>query len=97
MKREPKAKTQRRHFKRRIKERFGLVVNGTDYRKIVAMIQDGSATFIEKQSNTRRLFRLVINKQAVYIVYDKLRKTAVTALTEEMFYELRPDERKSMC
>lgn len=87
-----KTHTQRDHFKRRMMERYGLTVNRHEYRFMVEMIQNGEAEFIEKQSNRVSAFWLnltvddgVGNSEIVRVrvIYDKLRKTLVTALPPE--------------
>lgn len=86
-----KTYAQREHFKRRIAERCGITVNRHTYRDIIEAIQDNRATFVEKQSNRISVWLLEVQGVQVKVVYDKQRKTLVTALTPEMDTNLRDE------
>jgi len=77
-----KTQASRVHFKRRAEERYGLTLNRFDLREIVKDIQQGKCTFVEKLSNARSKFNVVIKGVEVTVVYDKVRKVAITALPE---------------
>lgn len=79
-----KASCQRYHAKKRALERFDVSLTTADLNLVVQMIQDGRATFIEKQSNRVSVFAVIINDKKVNVVYDKTRKTIVTFLTDDM-------------
>ncbi len=87
-KQEPKAHSQRTHFKKRALERYGVDVNRHLYREMVEMIQNGKAVFIERQTNRIAAFWLYLEKPPytgvkLRVIYDKERKTLVTALPPE--------------
>lgn len=71
-----KAESEKKHCIRRLRERFGR----EDYDEILKAIQQGEAEFIYRQSNTRAIFKI----GELYAVYNRLRKTVITVMTEEM-------------
>lgn len=78
--RRSKSKDQQKHFKRRALERFGLHVDKNQYAEIIRMIQAGEGKFVEKQSKRVTVWELEIDDETMRVVYDKHRKTVVTAL-----------------
>jgi hypothetical protein len=68
-----------RHFRVRLLQRYGLSV-GDRYRELCEDIRQGRAQFVDKESNTRTHYTMVIDGQDVRVVYDKLRGALVTAL-----------------
>ena len=80
-KREDKTITQREHFKRRLRERYGISINRHEYREIVEWIQEAPhKNRLEQQSNRVTVWLVPIQGVNVPVVYDKQRKTAVSAL-----------------
>jgi hypothetical protein len=78
-KKSPKtASIQARHFSRRAAQRYGEF--DIDVEAINRMIQDGRTSPIWKESNTRTHHLVEWNGKQMKVVYDKLRKTVVTAL-----------------
>ena len=75
-----KAKSYRRHAKKRLLERYGLKVNRNILRQIVGKIQKNKVEVIGKSSNSRTLFYVWIDNVKIKVVYDKKRKEIVTAL-----------------
>lgn len=75
-----KAEQQRKHAKRRIRERYGISVNRHQLRDIAEQIRQGRALFVERQSN--RVTRWVVEYQGkkILVIYDSLRGNVVTAL-----------------
>lgn len=69
---------QRRHVIRRFKERFGLIVNRKEIMGLVKIIQDGQGEFLEKVSNSRKVWRLNFSGRNVVCVYDNSRGNLVT-------------------
>lgn len=53
-----KAQSERAHFKRRVRERYGLRINRHDYWEIVDKIKSGLSGFLYAQSNTRSVHRV---------------------------------------
>ena len=73
-----KNKAEKNHFNRRCFERFG---KNFSQRQLLNLLHGGALEFVEKQSNRITLWR----KDDAVFVYDKSRKTFVTALTYEMW------------
>lgn len=93
-----KAKTQRRHTRRRIGERFGFELSRAQYDEIIFRIQHigqdrvaqhgvGEPVFVEKQSLRVSIYKIPIEEMGeVVVVYDKERKSLATAMTPGMFF-----------
>ncbi len=82
-----KSTSQKIHAVKRHKERYGFSISESDYNAIVNLVKLGNSKFLFSQSN-RTSFRTVsFNSKQYFIVYDKIRKTIVTFLTEEMVKE----------
>lgn len=75
---------QRIHSKRRAHQRLGLDLTTADLNEIVNDIQDNKAKFIERLSNSRSIFRVLIKDRLAYVVYDKERKSICTVLADGM-------------
>lgn len=83
-KRRTKAKQQALHARRRALQRFDLSLSGADMREIVSLIQRGEAKFRLRQSNRVSVFEVQFGGHVIFPVYDGLRQTIATFLTEEM-------------
>jgi len=79
------------HFKMRIKERLNVYVNEKAIKEIKDYIVAGKAELIEKQTNTRRVFKipilpllkrlnLDIKHSSFLVVYDSNRHLLVTCM-----------------
>lgn len=68
-----KTKAERSHFNTRCLERLGSTCKQKDLRRL---LREGKLEFVERQSNRVTVWR----KDDVVFVYDKNRKTFVTAL-----------------
>jgi len=89
-KREDKTLTQREHFKRRLRERYGISINRHEYRDVVEWIQQADySDCLEKQSNRVTVWLVPIQGTNVPVVYDKHRHTAVSALPPEYVTDLK--------
>lgn len=77
---ESKAKSQRKHAKRRALSRYGLALSRHHLDAIVLQIQSGKAKFVERQSNRVTLWEVSYEGHILPVVYDKIRKTCVTFL-----------------
>ena len=71
---------QKKHGKRRLRERFGISLSDRDYEDLVNKIQNDETTYVEKQSCRISVFDVKLLDEVVRVVYDKSRKTIVTAL-----------------
>lgn len=80
---EDKAKTQKRHCKTRLLQRFGEVLTEDVYQDFIYQIQTGRAEFIERQSVRVSKFWVDLKGQRIPVVYDRHRKTIVTVLQPE--------------
>lgn len=74
---------QRKHFKRRMFERYGVEINRKDIETIVKSIQNREAKFLSRTSNRVTLWEVDYQGLAIPVVYDSQRKTVVTALPQE--------------
>ena len=78
-----KAKHQIKHCSRRLLERFDIKLDDGLRKRIVQDIQNGRAEFVERQSKRVTVYDFQIQDKKVRVVYDKFRKTIVTALYPE--------------
>lgn len=77
--------SQRIHAKRRIKQRLGITLTTEDLENIIYNIQiKRDCYFIDKQSNRVTRFFVNYKNKNFIAVYDKIRKSIITILTEEM-------------
>lgn len=83
----PKSQSERIHFKRRLRERYGIRINRNAYRELVDRVLLGETTYIFKQSNTRTIHRMIICNKSVIVVYDSMRRELVTALPPDLTEE----------
>jgi hypothetical protein len=68
------------HFKKRLWQRYGICLDKEEILAIIDNIQNGRAIFVEKQSNRTSSWIVKIEQKNITIIYDRLRKTLVTAL-----------------
>ena len=78
-----KTKAERSHFRQRCIERLGV---SYDQRQLLNLLHGGKLDFLQKQSNRTTVWR----KDDAVFVYDKSRKTFVTALTYDMWKSGKP-------
>jgi hypothetical protein len=80
-----KAENQRLHFIDRMRARFDIDAGYDLQNEIILCIQKQSNTFkvkpVKKPSQRITLFEVVIYDKAIVVVYDRKRKSLVTALT----------------
>lgn len=72
------------HAKKRLKQRYGLELNSKQLREIVVMIMLNKSDGIEKQSNRVSKHKVRYMGKDIIVLYDKIRKNIITALTEDM-------------
>ena len=89
-----KTNAERKHASRRMLQRHGLEVGKTELGEMVKMIQDGEATFVERQSNRITVWDMDYIGRLLRVVYDKERKQIVTVLPKEATEELNRDRRE---
>jgi len=80
-----KARAQFAHTARRLSERFDICMGKQLYGHFVRLIQEGSAEFVRKQSNRVTIWRTVHEEHGIILVYDKIRKTIVTAMPDKEY------------
>jgi len=81
-----KKMTERKHFKRRVFERYNITINDNEYDFLVSKIKKNDKTvvqFLTKQTNRVSIQLLKYKEYEIVVVYDKLRKSLVSALPPE--------------
>ena len=78
-----KTKAERSHFRQRCIERLGM---SYDQQQLLNLLHGGKMDFLQKQSNRTTVWK----KDNAVFVYDKSRKTFVTALTYDMWKSGKP-------
>ena len=73
-------KDAREHAKQRAKERYELDLNDNDLQRISALIRDGCAMPVWKESHSRSHFIVRYKGEYLYAVYGNLIKTVHTFL-----------------
>ena len=73
-----KTRSEKRHFYNRCLQRFGTTFNR---RQMINLLHEGKLEFLERQSNRITVWK----KDDAVFVYDKNRKTFVTAMTYDMW------------
>lgn len=77
-----KKASQEEHFKRRMRERFGISISRKRYDELVGLIKSNKATLLEKQSLRVNKYKITIDSKDYIVIYDKNRKTLVTVLPQ---------------
>lgn len=78
-----KRDAQKSHFRRRVFERYSIQISDGEYDYLVSRIKKNDkevVTFLTKQSNRLSVHILSYKQQDIVAVYDKIRKSLVTAL-----------------
>ena len=71
-----KSKSQQKHFKRRLIERYGIEINNHIYNQLTKQVKN--CIDFHKITNRLSKTKLNINGEDITVVYDKIRKTLVT-------------------
>lgn len=79
-----KSNAQIHHFKKRVLERCGIELLEHDIQYLRGRIKRGKYKGVIKQSNRVYIYDIDFKDIHCFIVYDKMRKTPITVLTEEM-------------
>lgn len=85
--RRSKARAQRAHAQRRLRERYGIEATRTVYTRIIDQIQAGLSAFVERQSWRRSVHVVEVEGQTIAVVYDRKRKELCTALPPDAVEE----------
>jgi len=75
-----KSTCQKKHFKRRATERFGLDINKQIQKEIIARIKKNQTVMLFKQSNRVSHYLITYKGVDFVVVYDRHRGNLVTAL-----------------
>ena len=81
-----KKEQERKHFKKRILQRYDLTLTDNDCEFLIGKIKNNDkkeVKFLAKQSNRITVHLVVYKNTEIVLVYDKLRKQVVTALPPE--------------
>lgn len=81
-----KAETEKRHFKKRVFERYNITITDNDYEYLVSKIKKNDKTvvkFLTKQTNRISIQLLTYKDYEIVVVYDKMRKQLVSALPSD--------------
>jgi hypothetical protein len=80
------------HSSRRIYERYGTDILLVDYQKMINKIREGDATFLQRMSRSRSIFKVELNGTLFIVVYDKNNHNIVTFLPPNCELELELGE-----
>jgi hypothetical protein len=87
------------HSSVRAAQRYGIYLDDERRAHILALIQSGCVTeecqAIEKQSNSRTLFRVIIDGQVCGVVYDTKRHELVTFIPSECPILKQPSSKRA--
>ena len=75
-----KKKAQLRHARNRFNTRFDIQLNENQYLQLVNKIQNGTAEFVDRQSNRVTIWNVMHEETTIRVVYDKRTKVIVSAL-----------------
>ena len=80
-----KSNTERRHYIRRVMERYNLLLSQWEYEYLISKIKKNDktvVTFLTKQTNRLTVHILLYKDKEIVSVYDRMRKELVTALPD---------------
>ena len=91
-----KRSSERKHAKRRARQRYRLLINRFVLEKLVNDIQSNKGEFIYKSSNRATVWKLVCKGKEVLVVYDKLRAQIVTFLPIESLEKFKKKQEQKI-
>ena len=80
-----KEQQEKKHFKKRVFERYDIKLNDGEYDYLVSKIRNNDKTivkFLTKQTNRCTVHLITYKGLEIVAVYDKLRKQLITALPQ---------------
>lgn len=80
-------KSQRSHFKRRIKERYGFYITNKEYFDAVNRFLRGEHLFV-KESNRSPIFIMIIKNRLIPVLFDRCTNRLVTVFEMEKMGDL---------
>lgn len=78
-----KAAVNRKHFKKRLLERYNLTANRREIAELVANLK--TAVFLGNLSRNRSWYKVTFKGEVVTVIYDKKNKNFITALPKDAF------------
>jgi hypothetical protein len=81
-----KKNTEKRHFKRRVLERYDITLTDNDYDYLCSRVRNNDKTivkFLTKQTNRVSIQLISFKNKKIVCAYDKVRKALITALPAE--------------
>lgn len=84
-----KRKSEMGHFRRRARERFGVIVNESEHNALVKRIKRGEFPVVERQSHRVSVFEGELGGQKALLFYDHNRGACITAMTQEMYDQMK--------
>lgn len=71
------------HARSRAKQRVGLDLGPKRLESAIKSIQDGTAEFVRRVSNSRTVWNVLVDAEVLQVVYCKRTKTLVTVLEQD--------------
>jgi hypothetical protein len=76
---------QRIHFKNRVQERLGLVINRDDISNLVTdIMREDNVINSYKVSQRKSIYDMIFKSKRCFIFFDHIRKTPITVYTKDM-------------
>lgn len=79
----PKKQAQYLHFKQRLAERYGIVINRYKYKQLCSAVGGKGTRFLTRQSRRVSIFLMDIDGLQIPVVWDAYRGRLVSALPPE--------------
>ena len=76
----------RKHFKKRLRERFGISLNRYEYKALLEVLKE-EGQFYKKDTNRKYWYLLTYKGYDMYLLYDISRNECITVYTEQMIIE----------
>ncbi len=81
-----KSKDLRSHFKKKLKYRFGVILNRFEYRDFLEYVKTHAVT-VRKETNMKVWVYLRAFNNDLYILYDTHREECITVYTKKIMIE----------
>lgn len=75
-----KRRSQVKHAKKRFIERHDIFLSDKELEAIGKLIRNGKSVFVRRDSLRVTVHQVVVEGKSVIVVYDKVRRTIITAL-----------------
>jgi len=77
------------HFKRRIKQRYGVTIDRQEYRALIRKIQNNKSVCLGRQSSNRTVHQVPFRGVQIIVIYDSRASNIVTTIYPGRSYHLR--------